>query len=128
MPLDPAARAFLDRLAAMGTPPLHTLTPLQAREARILPPAGPDVYRVDEMQAAGPRGPIRLRVYWPGAEPALPVLVWYHGGGWVLGDLESSDAAARRLCTLAGCIVVSVDYRLAPEHPFPAARAMAAAR
>ncbi|MSQ42251.1 MAG: alpha/beta hydrolase [Dehalococcoidia bacterium] len=121
MPLDPAAQAFFDRLAAMGTPPLYTMTALQAREARIRPPAGPDVHRVDAMQAAGPAGPIPVRVYWPSADAPLPMLVWYHGGGWVVGDLESADATARRLCTGAGCIVISVDYRRAPEHPFPAA-------
>ncbi|MSQ30539.1 MAG: alpha/beta hydrolase [Dehalococcoidia bacterium] len=121
MPLDPTAEEWLDRLAKMGTPPLWTLTPAQAREARLLPPAGPNVHRVEDMQAAGPEGPIPLRIYWPSDAEGLPILVWFHGGGWVVGDLETSDPTARRLCSLAGCIVISVDYRLAPEHPYPAA-------
>ena len=121
MPLDPAAQAWLDRLVAMGTPPVSQLTPHQAREARILPPAGPDVFRVDDMQAVGPEGPIPLRLYWPSDAANLPILVWYHGGGWVVGDLETGDATCRRLCNLAQCIVINVDYRLAPEAPYPAA-------
>ena len=121
MTLDPAAEAWLDRLAKMGTPPVYQLTPAQAREARILPSDGPDVYRVDDMQAAGPEGPIPLRLYWPSDAANLPILVWYHGGGWVVGDLESGDATCRRLANLAQCIVINVDYRLAPEHPYPAA-------
>ena len=120
MPLDPAAEAWLERIAKMGAPPTYQLTPLQAREAFVLPPAGPDVNRVDDMDAAGPEGPIPLRIYWPSAAEGLPILVWYHGGGWVVGNRDSADATCRRLCTLAECIVISVDYRLAPEHPYPA--------
>ncbi|HEY8543705.1 MAG TPA: alpha/beta hydrolase, partial [Acidimicrobiales bacterium] len=72
----------------------------------------------------GPAGDVPVRVYRPaGSSPdeALPVLVWFHGGGWVIGDVETADPTARSLANGAGVAVVSVDYRLAPEHPFPAA-------
>ncbi|MEX2446905.1 MAG: alpha/beta hydrolase [Dehalococcoidia bacterium] len=121
MPLDPVAQAWMEQVQASGVAPMHTMTAEEARLARPNPPPGPDVHRVEDMQAAGPDGPVPLRVYWPGAQTGLPVLVWYHGGGWVIGDLETADATARRLCNLAECIVISVDYRRAPEHPHPAA-------
>src|SRR5690349_20071530 len=77
--------------------------------------------RVEDRTIPGPAGEIPLRLYWPDAEPPLPALVYYHGGGWVLGDLDGSDPTTRAYASGAGVLVVSVDYRLAPEHPFPAA-------
>ncbi len=125
MPLDPAARAQLDQMAAMGGPPLNTLPAPAVREAMkagyAAVPAGPDMHRVEDMELPGPEGPIPVRLYWPVEGESLPILVWYHLGGWVIGDIEGSDPTARRLADGAGCIVVSVDYRLAPEHPYPAA-------
>jgi acetyl esterase len=121
MPLDPAARAFLDEAEALGAPPTYSLTPAEARAARALPPPGPEVARVEDMEVFGPEGPIPVRLYYPSDAPNLPVLVWYHGGGWVLGSIEHDDPTARRLCVGAGVIVISVDYRLAPENPYPAA-------
>jgi acetyl esterase len=121
MPLHPQAQAWLDALKAAGAPPMHTQTPEQVRAGRVPPPPGPDVYRTEDMEAPGPEGPIPVRLYWPRDAAALPVLVWYHGGGWVLGNLEGVDATMRRLCNAADVIVISVDYRLAPEHPYPAA-------
>ena len=121
MPLDPAARAFLDQVAALGMPPTHTLAPAQVRAARVPVPPGPEVARVEDMEVFGPDGPIPVRLYYPSDEPNLPVLVWYHGGGWVIGSVEGDDPTARRLCVGTGAIVNSADYRLAPEHPFPAA-------
>ena len=122
MPLDPLARTWLDAEAARGLPPAHLSTPEAVRTARRAPPPGPEVYRVDDMAIAGPDGPVPVRIYRPSDAPALPILVWYHGGGWVVGTLDLADATARRLCVLGECIVISVDYRLAPESPYPAGR------
>ena len=127
--LDPQARAFLDRLAAAGRPPLSTATPVQARAASAMLStlcAGPveDVESVVAREIPGPRGPIGARVYTPAiaTDGALPVLVYFHGGGFVIGDLDMVDATCRMLANRAACLVVSVDYRLAPEHPYPAPR------
>lgn len=120
MPLDPLAVKFLEASAALQ-PPMWQLPAHEARARRVLPPPGPDVHEVVDMEAAGPEGPIPVRIYWPREAEALPALVWYHGGGWTVGSIDGADATCRRLSTMADCIVISVDYRLAPEHPFPAA-------
>ena len=127
--LHPQTQALLDLMEARAIPPTHTLTPAQARafyrERRgFTQPAPPPVGLVRELQAEGPHGPIPLRLYRPlgAAENALlPVLVYYHGGGWVIGDLETHDTLCRELANGAGCAVVAVDYRMGPEHRFPAA-------
>jgi len=121
MPLDPLAVTFLDASAAIQ-PPMWQLSAPEARARRILPPPGPEVHEVMDMEAAGPAGPIPVRIYWPReSEEALPALVWYHGGGWTIGSIDGADANCRRLATLADCVVISVDYRMGPEDPFPAA-------
>jgi acetyl esterase len=110
-------------LAAMGTPPLGTVSAAEARvemAARPLPPGVP-VAAVEDRKIPGPAGEIPVRIYTPTGEAPFPVLVWFHGGGWVLGSLDLSDHVCRELTNLASCSVVSVDYRLAPEHLFPAA-------
>ncbi len=123
--LEPQAQRFLDELAALGEPPIETLTPQEARASdkrtgAVEPVSGPDVERIENRTIAGPHGPIPLRIYVPVAGSGdLGVLVYFHGGGWVVGDLEAVDALARTLANRSGCIVVSVDYRLAPEHRFP---------
>ena len=123
MSLHPQCKAFLDQLAAMGGRPLHELTPGEAR-SMALPPdlAGPEqpVHRVEDRHVPGPSGPIPVRVYTP-AEGKRPALIYFHGGGFVLGNLDMADRPCRELANLSGCVVVSVDYRLAPEHRFPAA-------
>jgi len=95
------------------------------RRARLRnQPDLPQVLQVKEYEATGPAGPIPVRLYRGGGTPAtgaLPVLVYYHGGGWLLGDLDSHDWTCRSIANKADCAVISVDYRLAPEHPFPAA-------
>lgn len=122
MSLDPLARAWLDEQAARGLPPTGQMTPEELRASRLPPPPGPEVARVAEMAVAAPEGPVPVRIYWPSEATGLPILVWFHGGGWVVGTLDHADSTARRLCNLGECIVISVDYRLAPEHPYPAAR------
>ena len=119
---DPQAQAFLDR-AAEG-PDVHTLTPEEAREFQrsvSLPTGEPEpVGAVDDLVVRGDGHGVPLRVYTPDGDGPFPVLVWAHGGGWVLGDIETEDPTGRALANAGGCVVASVDYRLAPEHPFPA--------
>ncbi len=124
--LHPQAQALLDLMVARGVPPTHTLTPTQARafyrERRaITQPEPPAIHAVEDLSAPGPLGPIALRLYRPRAEAGLPVLVYYHGGGWVIGDLDTHDTLCRQLALASGCAVVAVDYRMGPEHKFPAA-------
>jgi acetyl esterase len=121
MPLDPQAASYLDRLRELALPPYWEIGPAAARR-RIEADAprlfgDPDpVASVDEADADG----VRVRLYHP-AERELPALVWCHGGGWTICSLESHDALCRTLAARSGCTLVAVDYRLAPEHPYPAA-------
>jgi acetyl esterase len=124
MAVDPQAQKLLDMMAEQGGPPLSEMTPEEARAlpaifAQLTGP-GPDVSAVRDIEIPGPAGPIPARVYEPVPEPAGTV-VYFHGGGWVLGGLDEWDAAVRILAVESGARVVSVDYRLAPEHRFPAA-------
>ena len=132
MLLHPHARALLDLMIERGVPPTHTLSVDDARRfyrdrRAVTQPAPPEVGRVADLSAPGPLGPIALRSYRPlgagagASEAALPGLVYFHGGGWVIGDLETHDTLCRELCNLSGCAVVAVDYRMGPEHRFPAA-------
>ncbi len=124
MPLDPQAKAFLDQLAASGAPPLNALPVEEARKALLelfAPKEEPEpVGKVEDRKIAGPAGAIPVRIYTPQGSGPFPVLVYFHGGGWVIGNLETHDPVCRKLTRAAGCTVVSVDYRLAPEHKFPA--------
>ncbi len=125
--LDPGARRVLEVIRLAGRPPVERLSPDEARrgyrEARAaLSPAPPDVALARDLEVPGPAGPRPARLY-RGAgttEAPLPVLLYLHGGGWVIGDLETHDVVCRSLANRAGCAVLSLDYRLAPEHPFPA--------
>ena len=127
--LHPQARALLDLMVQRNVPPTHTLPFADARafyrERRaITQPAPPEVAETRDLRAQGPHGDIALRLYRPlGSDPAqrLPALVYFHGGGWVIGDLDTHDALCRELANRSGGAVVAVDYRLAPEHRFPAA-------
>ncbi|MFJ5921047.1 alpha/beta hydrolase [Kitasatospora sp. NPDC092948] len=133
MPLHPQAEALRRQRAAAGTPPLYTRTLAEARAADladIRAAAGnPEpVGSVEELTVPGPGGPLPLRVYRPAGRVAaagdgaqLPVLLYLFGGGWTLGSLDTGDAICRRLTNAVGCVTVAVGYRLAPEHPFPAA-------
>jgi acetyl esterase len=123
MPLDPQAKAFLDQAAASGAPPFNMMTVQQAREAIgvLFAPKGPrePVKSVEDrvINAGGVKLPVRI--YTPEGKGPFPILVFFHGGGWVIGNCETHDTPCRALANGAGCIVVSVDYRLAPEHKFP---------
>jgi len=123
--LDPQAKFYLDLLASFKLPPMHTLPVAQARlaykKARALStPEPPPVAAVDMLSADG----IPIRAYRPAGSTAhevLPALIYLHGGGWTIGDLDTHDVVCREIGNRAQCAVLSVDYRLAPEHKFPAA-------
>ena len=127
--LHPDAMRLFDLLRAAGRPPFEELTPEAARRVYtagrdIMQPPPPEVAEARDLAAPGPAGDLPLRVYrGAGTSPdeTLPCLLFLHGGGWVIGDLYSHDGVCRRLANEAACCVVAVDYRLAPEHRFPAA-------
>ena len=129
--LHPQARALIDLLQERGVPAMHTLTPDASRRLyrdrrQLVQPDPPEVAQVQSLQATGAHGVIPLRLYRPlssrrAAVSKLPVLIYFHGGGWVIGDLDTHDTLCRELANGAGIAVVSVDYRMGPEHRFPAA-------
>lgn len=124
--LHPQARAFLDLLATEGTMmPWDAPSPAEARaallEVMVAPETPIPVGRVEDRVAATATGDIPIRVFTPEGEGPFPVVMWFHGGGWVVGSIEESDATCRSLCRRIGAVVVCPEYRLAPEHRFPAA-------
>ena len=126
MAVDPQVQTILDGLAVAAAegPSLAEQTPDEVRASfAMMAMLGTpeDVASVEDSTVAGPAGDLPIRIYRPATEGTLPALVWYHGGGFVIGDLDSHDAVCRSLANRAGCVVIAVDYRLAPEHPFPAA-------
>ena len=128
MTLDSQARALLARAAQARHPPVHTVSPTEARRmyremCRALQPPAPEVAAVSGFSFPGPGGPLALRLYRPrGAQEArLPAVVFFHGGGFTVGDLDTHDVPCRTLANFSRCAVLSVDYRLSPEHKFPAA-------
>ncbi|MGO9803292.1 MAG: alpha/beta hydrolase [Steroidobacteraceae bacterium] len=128
MPLDPCVRRFLDKLAAAGAASTLTLSVEERRRslAQLLSFGGPPkaVGGIEERTFAGPALPLQIRIYTPvgvGTKDPLPGLVYFHGGGLVAGSLDTHDGICRRLSQASGCCLLSVNYRLAPEHPFPAA-------
>jgi acetyl esterase len=120
-------RGIVERIARAGHPPLYTLTPAQARvafeagsAALEIPKA--ELPRVQDLRIPARDGaPLPARLYAPSTRAGLPLLLYLHGGGFTVGSLQTHDALCRELARLAGCMVVSLDYRLAPEHKFPAA-------
>ena len=126
--LTPQMNAVLDTIAEAGIPRLHTLTPQQSRDliealtaARLEKYPAPEVHSVHNLSTGAGYGHVPVRIYRASNASAAPVIVYYHGGGHVFGSLETHDTACRYLCREAGCAVVSVDYRMGPEFPFPAA-------
>lgn len=125
MPLDPQARKLLDQIAQAGIAPFHTLTPQQARDQMLIASrfVGPveEVHALEDREVPGPEGVIPIRVYRPHDGDALPAVVFFHGGCWLMGDIRTHDGYCRAVANRSGTIVVSVDYRLAPEHKYPTA-------
>jgi len=126
MPLDKQARALIEKLEREGIPAVSELTPAEARRLarevdRRLASPPETVAVVKNLNVSDSSAQISARVYIPREGEVLPVLVFFHGGGWVSGDLDSVDSLCRSLANAANCVVASVDYRLAPEHKFPAA-------
>lgn len=124
VPLDPGVAALLELIADSGYPPIHETTPEEARASyRVLtfdwvtPETLVQVGKVEDLSAGG----VPARLYLPEGSGPWPTLVYFHGGGWVIGDLDTTDQWCRRICRGAETAVLSVGYRLAPEHPFPAA-------
>jgi len=134
MALDPQAKRIIDATVALGLPPVEQMTPVEARESMRARTAalGPveDVARVVDYRVAVEGGEITVRCYTPAGDGPFPALVFFHGGGWVIGDIDTHDGICRSLANAAGCVVANVDYRLAPEHRYPVAAedALAATR
>lgn len=122
MALDPEVKPLLEFFESMEFPDPRSVPPQELREILQLP--RPEqvtpVASVEQLDITGPAGPVTVRVYRPDESGPAPLLLYFHGGGWVVGDLESHDEVCRQFCVGAGAVVVSVEYRLAPEHPFPA--------
>ncbi|HEX8997781.1 MAG TPA: alpha/beta hydrolase [Ktedonobacterales bacterium] len=128
MALDPQLKAYADQLAATAGPPRSTLTAQAVRQqeaadlaASLVGTTPLPVARVEDRAIPGPDGSIPIRIYTPEGDGPFSLVVYFHGGGWALGNLESHDDVCRGMARDAGCIVVAVGYRLAPEHRFPAA-------
>jgi len=125
MPLDPQIQAIRDRRVRDRTPQLYTLSLADARAAdlaSIQQDADREpVFEVVDRTLPRPGGELPVRIYRPSADRPLPVLLYFFGGGWTLGSIDTSDGICRSLANRAGCLVVTVGYRLAPEHRFPAA-------
>jgi len=125
MPLDPKAREFLDQMEAAGGLPFDALPVAELRQlvgGMLALQGEPEpVAHVEDRAVAGPAGKIPVRVYTPAGSGPFPVLVYFHGGGWVFGNRDSHDGTCRSLANAVPMAVVSVDYRLAPEDPWPAA-------
>jgi acetyl esterase len=124
--VQPEIEALLARMAAAGAPPLERQSVAEARRLHAASAAtlqGPPVpvAAAADRTIPGPAGDLRVRVYTPHGEPPFPIVVWFHGGGWVVGTLDTFDTICRALAAAVPAVVVAVDYRLAPEHRFPAA-------
>ena len=122
MPLDEDVARTLDALAALNAPALSdgTVDVARANYDAAPKPTADELVRVEDRTVPGDAGDISVRVYADSTDDGLPIVVFFHGGGWVLSSVDGHDPLARRIAKLTGAMVVSVDYRLAPEHPYPA--------
>lgn len=123
MPVDAQTAAVIEAVESLGLPPVNECSPEEARINFDNRPraAGPEVGKVEDRTVPGPAGEIPVRIFTPAGSGPYPILMWYHGGGWVIGNVRTHDGICRHLCQQINCVVVSVDYRLAPEHKYPAA-------
>ena len=124
MPLDPQAQIVIDGIAAIGLDLFNDDTDPNAIRAlmnAVVIPSTVEVASVEDRQIPGPAGPLPVRIYRPTGDAPKPVVVFFHGGGWVIGSLETHDQVARKLADQIDAVVVSVDYRMGPEDRFPAA-------
>jgi acetyl esterase len=126
VPLDPQLQAMRDQRERDNVPPLYTMSLTEARAADLASirdsgGAPEPVYEVADLKITGPGGELPLRLYRPASERPLPALLYFFGGGWVLGTIDTADGVSRSLANSTGALVAVVGYRLAPEHPFPAA-------
>lgn len=122
MPLNPQARAVLDVMATTGFKLAGDPAAVRAMIALTPRPQGEAVTAVEDRMVPANGAEIPVRIYRPDdARAAKPALIWFHGGGWVIGSLDGADFGCRMMANASGCVVISVDYRLAPEHKFPTA-------
>jgi acetyl esterase len=125
MPLDPKVKELLKAMEKMGAKPFSDMTPEEARRCMLEKPkppfSPPPIAGSSDRMIPGPGGDLPIRIYTPEGEGPFPTFVFFHGGGFVLCNLDTHDSICRNLCAGAGCVVVAVDYRLAPENKFPAA-------
>lgn len=126
MPVHAEVEGFLKMLADAGTKGFHEMEPVECREAfsgllAMLPPSSAKIAGTEDRSIPGPAGDVPIRIFTPEGTGPFPVLVYFHGGGFVIGSLDDYNSICQEVCSLAGCVVVAVDYRLAPEHKFPAA-------
>jgi acetyl esterase len=125
MPVNSQVQSFLDMFAGLGGPPLEQLSVPEARSVSLamIDFSGPEepVAEIANRSIPGPAGPIPVRLYRPVKNEKIPALIYFHGGGYVIGSLDSHDRLCRALANASGCAVIAVDYRLAPEHKYPAA-------
>src|SRR5688572_1597005 len=129
--LDPEIQPIVEAMESAPGPPAHLVPIDQARaahdrETQVMSGPGEDVAEVRELDVPGPGGPIPVRAYRPLADRApaggaVPLVSYLHGGGWAIGTLDAFDPVCRALANASGAVIASIDYRLAPEHPFPAA-------
>jgi len=123
MPLDPQTRVLLQQMEKANLTPYEAMTPQESRRQMAVGSCfmerPPEVFSWEDREIPGPESRLRIRLYRPSADDPLPVVVFFHGGGWVMGSIETHDVYCRQLANASGHAVVCVDYRLAPEHKFP---------